>query len=223
MSIKREHGTLNSYLTGYILSLIFTLIPYYLVVNQVVVGNSLLITILGFAVVQVIIQITFFLHLGRGPKPRWNLFFFTSTVGIILMVVFGSVFIMSNLHYNMSPADKTKKIINDENIYQLYGVETGACYGQHDNHKIMLMDGQATPAYTVADKCDTLTFMNHNKQVREITFAAYPEEGVYAGLVEVVVEPGRSETITLSESGEFEFYDILQPEVTGQFLVNPQQ
>src|SRR5687768_12731131 len=86
-----EHGTMKSYVIGFVLSLIFTFIPYYLVVNKTVSGGVLLATILGFAVLQMIIQITFFLHLGRGPKPKWNLYFFISTVGIILVVVGGSI------------------------------------------------------------------------------------------------------------------------------------
>ncbi len=104
--LGHAHKTVESYVIGFILSLIFTFIPYYLVVNQIVSGSSLLVTILGFAVVQMIIQIVFFLHLGRGPKPFYNVAFFISTVGIILIVVGGSIVIINNLHYNMLPSDR---------------------------------------------------------------------------------------------------------------------
>ena len=93
-----EHKSVTAYVIGFILSLIFTLIPYYLVVNHTLKGMDLLLTIMGFAVVQLIVQIVFFLHIGRGPKPNWNLWFFAGTVFAILVVTGGSVIIMSNLH-----------------------------------------------------------------------------------------------------------------------------
>jgi len=99
-----DHGTVMSYVVGFVLSVICTLIPYYLVVNNILSGTTLQVCILAFAFVQMFIQITFFLHIGRGPKPRWNLVFFAGTFGIILMVVFGSIIIINNLHYNMSPS-----------------------------------------------------------------------------------------------------------------------
>src|SRR5688572_2414166 len=107
---KGEHGTTGSYVIGFILSLVFTLIPYYLVVNKTVTGTAILATILTFGVVQMLIQIFFFLHLGRGPKPMYNVVFFGATASLILVVVLGSVFIMNHLHYNMSPTEVTKKL-----------------------------------------------------------------------------------------------------------------
>ena len=115
------HKTINSYIVGFVLSLIFTAIPYYMVVNQTVTGTSLLLTILGFAVLQMLVQIFFFLHLGRGPKPLYNVVFFASTVGIILVVVGGSIVIINNLHYNKSPSDQTKSLVEGEGIYQIDG------------------------------------------------------------------------------------------------------
>jgi cytochrome o ubiquinol oxidase operon protein cyoD len=55
-----EHGTTASYVSGFLLSLLFTFIPYYLVIEKKVSGNALLATILGFAVIQMIIQLLFF-------------------------------------------------------------------------------------------------------------------------------------------------------------------
>lgn len=218
--LKSEHGTMQSYVIGFLLSLLFTFIPYIMVVNQTVTGTKLLATILGFAMVQMIIQITFFLHLGRGPKPNWNLFFFVSTVGIIAVIVGGSILIINNLHYNMSPSDKVKKLANDEGIYQIGGKKTGACKELYTNHKITIKNGKVSPLYTTASKCDTLTFINVD-EVREITFGTHSDHGVYAGETELVVRRERSKTITLSESGTYKFHDNLDPGVAGQFTVYP--
>lgn len=217
---NHEHGTTKSYVIGFLLSLIFTFIPYYLVINQTVWGKTLLATILGFAVVQMVIQITFFLHLGRGPKPNWNLFFFISTVGIILLVVGGSIMIINNLHYNMSPTDKVKKLANDEGIYQVGGKETGACKELGISHIVTIKNDEVIPLHTAAAKCDTLTFINSD-DLREIAFGAHPNHDVYAGETELLIRKGGSETITLSDPGTYQFHDHLQEEVAGNFTVTP--
>lgn len=217
----QEHGTMKSYVIGFILSLVFTFISYYMVVNQTVRGSLLLATILAFAVLQMIIQIIFFLHLGRGPKPLYNVVFFISTVGIILLVIGGSIMIINNLHYNMAPLDQAKKLANDEGIYQIGGEQTGACQGQHANHQITIKNDQVSPLYTLARKCDTLTFINEDSGIREINFGAHPQHEVYAGETELLIRKSKAKTITLSESGTYQFHDHLHAETAGGFTVNP--
>lgn len=214
-----EHGTTQSYVVGFLLSLLFTFIPYVMVVNQTVTGSKLTAVILGFALIQMIIQVTFFLHLGRGPKPNWNLYFFASTIGVIFMVVVGSVVIINNLHYNMSPADKVAKVVNEEGIYQVGGVATGACRQLGTNHKITFANGVVKPQFTAAKKCDTISFVNEDNE-REIAFGAYPNSIVYAGEVSLVLRKGRSKTLNLSETGSLQFYDKQQPGTAGNFTVS---
>lgn len=218
---KGEHGTLGAYVTGFLLSLVFTFIPYYMVVNQTVSGNALLATILAFGVLQMIVQVTFFLHLGRGPKPNWNLFFFISTVGIILVVVGGSIMIIDNLKYNMSPSDQKKKLVSHEGIHEIDGVKTGACKGQYPTHKVTIKDGQVTPLHTVAKRCDTLMFINEDETPREITFGTHPNHGAYAGEDELLLKKGRNKSITLSESGTYQFHDHFDEKTAGDFFVAP--
>jgi cytochrome o ubiquinol oxidase operon protein cyoD len=220
MTHRPEQGRTRAYIIGFILSLVFSLIPYYLVVNHRLAGNVLLATILGFALVQMIIQITFFLSIGRGPKPNWQLYFFISTVGIILAVVGGSILIVHNLHYNMQPSDQTKKLINDEGIYQVGGELTGACQGQHTNHQVTISRSEASPVHIKASKCDTLTFMSGDNKAHQIAFGAYPQNLSYAGETKLAIQKGYNQTITLSESGVYQFYDALQAQVSGDFTVS---
>lgn len=221
---QSEHGTTKSYIVGFILSLVFTFIPYYLVVEKVITGTGLLVTILGFAVLQMLVQIIFFLHLGREKGPRWQLAFFVSTVGIILVVVVGSLWIMSHLHYNMTPVtreDASKKLVEKEGISQIGGAKTGACKGEHVNHKVVIKDGQVSPALTEARKCDSLTFINEDGQVREMTFGTHPNHGVYGGDSELPVRKGRAKSIILTETGTYMFHDHMNPDVSGHFTVMP--
>ncbi len=216
---KSEHGTTLSYVIGFVLSLVFTIIPYCLVVNKVVSGSTLIAVILGVAVLQMIIQILFFLHLGRGPKPLYNVAFFVATVGTILVVVVGSVWIMNHLNYNMAPTDMSKQLFEKEGIYQIEGEKTGACQGVNDNHKITISNGRVTPVHTEARLCDTLTFINEDDIAREITFGSHPKHGIYGGEAELTVRKGRGKTITLNEQGAYQFHDHLDPDVAGDFTV----
>lgn len=214
-----EKGTTLSYIIGFALSLVFTIIPYYLVVNNSATDSVLLATILGFAVLQMFIQIFFFLHLGRGPKPLYNVVFFFATVAAIFVIVAGSIFIMNNLYQNMSPADVTKKLAEKEGIYQVSGEKTGACQGLYENHKIVIKDGIISPAHTEARLCDTLTFINEDDSVREMAFGVHPGHDIYGGETEVVVRKGRTKTITLNQTGQYSFHDHLEPATAGDFAV----
>lgn len=216
-----EHGTVWSYVVGFGLSLICTLIPYYLVTHKTLAGSQpLLMAILAFAFVQVVIQVVFFLHIGRGPKPRWNLYFFIATLAIVAMVVGGSVLIINNLHYNMSPQDATKKLVNDEGIAEVSGNATGACDEIRENHTIRIIDGKVSPIHTEAKQCDTLTFINQDGVEREMTFGVHPAHTPYAGVSEFPLTNKKNFTITLSESGTFEFHDHNHPNTFGTFTVN---
>jgi hypothetical protein len=169
-----------------------------------------------------LIQIFFFLHLGRGPKPLYNVAFFVSTVGIILVVVGGSIFIMSNLHYNMAPKDVTTKLAQDEGIDQVGGEKTGACADIGANHKVIIKNGQASPRHTDAHLCDTLTFINEDSKVRDIAFGKHPSHEVYGGEIEMTVRQGYPKTITLNQPGtQLLFHDHLEPTMNGSFTVKP--
>ena len=216
-----DHGTTQSYIVGFLLSLVFTAIPYYMVVNKSASGSALLATILGIAVLQMVIQIVFFLHLGRGPKPLYNVAFFFATVGTILLVVVGSIWIMNHLNYNMAPTEVSKKLIEKEGIYQIDGEKTGACHGVHANHKVAIIGGKVNPIHTEARHCDTLTFINEDDRLRQIAFGPHPRHDSYAGESELTVRKGRPKTITLNQSGEYMFHDHNDPETTGSFTVTP--
>jgi cytochrome o ubiquinol oxidase subunit IV len=113
----KTHSTLRSYITGFILSIVFTLLAYFAVVSHLVSGGVLIVIIIGFAIVQLMVQLIFFLHIGQESKPRWNLTFFLSTASIVLLIVVASLWIMNHLNYNMmSPASMDQQILKGEGI-----------------------------------------------------------------------------------------------------------
>lgn len=212
-------GSVKSYVVGFVLSIVCTVIPYYLVVNKTITDDALLATVLGFAFIQMAIQIFFFLHLGRGPKPLYNIVFFVSTFGIVLVVVGGSIFIMNNLYRNMLPEEVIKRLAESEKIYQLDGKKTGACQAEGINHKVIIKNSVASPDHVEARLCDTLTFINEDNRSREITFGTHPEHKSYGGIYELPVRSSRPKSITLNQIGEYRFHDHLEPSVGGEFSV----
>lgn len=99
MSDPRYMKKYYSYIVGFVLSVITTFLAYYFVVNEVWPNEVLVYVVLAIAVVQLVVQVVFFLHIGRGSK--WKLITFLFTVLIIAIVVVGSIWIMHNLNYNM--------------------------------------------------------------------------------------------------------------------------
>ncbi|HEX5429471.1 MAG TPA: cytochrome o ubiquinol oxidase subunit IV [Patescibacteria group bacterium] len=106
--------TVFKYVLGLLLSIFLTLLAYKLVVDQTFAGNKLIFAILTLALVQLVVQLIFFLHVGSEPRPHWNLAMFVSTVGLILIIVVGSLWIMANLNYNMTPQQIQDYITSQE-------------------------------------------------------------------------------------------------------------
>lgn len=98
-----ENGTLKSYVAGFVLSVLFTLAAYTLVIRHALTDKLIIGLIVAFALCQFMVQLIFFLHLGKETKPRWKLFVFIFMILIVAILVFGSLWIMSNLNYRMSP------------------------------------------------------------------------------------------------------------------------
>ncbi len=116
------HGSVRSYTIGFVLSLVLTLTAYLLVVNDVFSSWTLVGVLATLAITQLVVQLIYFLHLGRESRPRWNLTVMSFAVMVVVILVFGSLWIMKNLQYNhthtMSPSDTTKFIIHDEGYDQ---------------------------------------------------------------------------------------------------------
>lgn len=98
---KEWHGTLRAYLIGLVLSLILTSTSFLLVWLRPFSNGAIFYTIVALAVVQAIVQLLFFLHLGQEAKPRWETVVFTFVSTILLAVVVGSLWIMYDLDMRM--------------------------------------------------------------------------------------------------------------------------
>jgi cytochrome o ubiquinol oxidase subunit IV len=112
-------ASLRSYTVGFALSLLLTFIPYYITVNNVLRGWDLIVALLLFAVLQLAVQLQFFIHLGHESKPRWSKLLFIFMATMLLIVVLGSLWIMSHLNYHgMGPRQTDQYIQSEEGIYR---------------------------------------------------------------------------------------------------------
>lgn len=96
-----QHGSVKTYLVGFILSIILTGIPFWIVMEGSASHATMLAAILVSAVVQIMVHLVCFLHMNTSSSERWNVAALAFTVLIIAILVVGSIWIMWNLNLNM--------------------------------------------------------------------------------------------------------------------------
>ena len=96
-----SHGTVKSYLIGFVLAVVLTVIPFYMVMSgdfsRTVNGVVIAIT----AVLQMLVHLVFFLHLDRSAAQRNNVIAFVFAALVIVLLVGLSLWIMFSIHSNM--------------------------------------------------------------------------------------------------------------------------
>ena len=98
------HGSLRGYLTGFILSVILTAIPFWLVMTGVLnskIATELAITTL--AVVQIIVHMVYFLHMNTRAEGGWSFLALAFTLVLVVIALIGSLWIIYHLNANMMP------------------------------------------------------------------------------------------------------------------------
>jgi len=89
------HGSLKSYVIGFLMSLVLTAIPLIIVLNDILEGTAAKVVLLGSAVLQFVVQLVYFMHLKEEGKPRYNLMVLILGLVIVLTIVAGSIWIMT--------------------------------------------------------------------------------------------------------------------------------
>ncbi len=120
MTQHSSHHTTErkKYIIGYVLSLLLTLATFASVQATIIDGWALRSVLVVLAVVQLIVQLVYFLHISVETKPRWKLLVLLYTIMTVVVIVLGSMWIMYNLDYNHTGHNDTKSeakyIIEDE-------------------------------------------------------------------------------------------------------------
>ncbi|MCJ2008333.1 cytochrome o ubiquinol oxidase subunit IV [Methylobacterium sp. J-092] len=98
------HGSFRSYMTGFVLSVILTAIPFWLVMSDVL-GNAVhtSLIIMAFAVVQIVVHMIYFLHMNTKSEGGWTILALIFTLTLVVITLTGSIWVMYHLNTNMMP------------------------------------------------------------------------------------------------------------------------
>lgn len=89
------------YLIGIVLALVLTAIPFGIVATGALSRDSALIVIAVTALIQILVHLRFFLHIGLDATPRENLIALIFAGVLIFIMVGGSLWIMFDLYHRM--------------------------------------------------------------------------------------------------------------------------
>lgn len=129
-----SHSTMSGYLTGFGLSVVLTVIPFWLVWARPIedgVVTSLLVIL--FAVAQIIVHMIYFLHMDAKSEGGWTIMALIFTVVLVVITISGSLWVMYHLNSNMMPMD---------NGMQMDGLD------MHQHSNGMSMDGASDAGVT---------------------------------------------------------------------------
>ena len=97
------HGTLRDYTIGFVLSVILTAIPFWLVMARPLEAAPTAILIVAFAVVQIIVHMVYFLHMNARSEGGWTMIALVFTLIVVAIAMSGSMWVMHHLNTNMMP------------------------------------------------------------------------------------------------------------------------
>ncbi|MFY9478857.1 MAG: cytochrome o ubiquinol oxidase subunit IV [Pseudomonadota bacterium] len=95
-------STLKGYAIGFVLSVILTAIPFWLVMNNVIADSgTLALVLLGFGAVQIVVHMIYFLHMNSKAEAGWTMLSTIFTVVLVVITLAGSLWVMFHMNTNM--------------------------------------------------------------------------------------------------------------------------
>ncbi|MET0210902.1 MAG: cytochrome o ubiquinol oxidase subunit IV [Variovorax sp.] len=99
------HSTFKGYMIGFVLSVILTAIPFWIVMAKVFEKPSTTaLVVLAFAVVQIVVHMIYFLHMNTKVEGGWSMLALVFTLVLVVITLSGSIWVMYHLNNNMMPA-----------------------------------------------------------------------------------------------------------------------
>ena len=97
---------IRGYLVGLGLATLLTCVSFFIAGTTLVWTPSIPVALAVLAMAQMGVHLVFFLHLTTGADNINNIMALAFGVLIVMLLIGGSLFIMSNLNHNMMPMDK---------------------------------------------------------------------------------------------------------------------
>ena len=141
------HATFKGYMTGFLLSVVLTAIPFWLVMGNVFEKSSVTaMVILGFAAVQMVVHMVYFLHMNTKSEGGWSMLALIFTIMLVFIMLSGSLWVMYHLNHNMMPGMMTDSSMHEtvpESMQSMPGMDMSTMPKSHDMHNMPNM--QQTP------------------------------------------------------------------------------
>ena len=107
------HASVKGYLTGFCLSVVLTAIPFWLVMAKVLPTSGITaLVVLGFATVQIVVHMVYFLHMNTRVEGGWSLLALLFTGVLVMIMLSGSIWVMYHLNTNMMPVHDMTEMRN---------------------------------------------------------------------------------------------------------------
>ena len=98
------HGDFRSYMTGFVLSVILTAIPFIIVMSGGFESRAVTaLVVLLFAVVQIVVHMIYFLHMNLNAEGGWTVISLVFTLIVLIICLAGTIWVMHNMDSNMMP------------------------------------------------------------------------------------------------------------------------
>ncbi|NIJ35850.1 cytochrome o ubiquinol oxidase operon protein cyoD [Sphingopyxis panaciterrae] len=101
--IEMPHASMRDYAIGFILSVILTAIPFWLVMERPFSAGATAAIIMGFAAVQIVVHMVYFLHMTPKAEGGWSMTSLIFTIIVVVIMLAGSLWVMHHLNTNMMP------------------------------------------------------------------------------------------------------------------------
>ena len=99
------HGTFQGYVTGFVLSVVLTAVPFFMVMARPVESAGYTAAVvLACALAQILVHMVFFLHLTPKAEGGWILLSTIFTIVLVVITLAGSLWVVYHLNKNMMPA-----------------------------------------------------------------------------------------------------------------------
>ena len=98
------------YLIGFVLAVALTVVSFVVARSTLVWQPSIPIALSVLAVAQMGVHLVFFLHITSGPDSLNNVLALAFGLLIVMLLVFGSLWIMSHLNHQTMPMERVLKM-----------------------------------------------------------------------------------------------------------------
>lgn len=110
------HGSLRDYAIGFLLSVVLTAVPFWLVMGDTSWSKqTVAFVIMAFAAVQMVVHMVYFLHMTPKSEDGWTLTSLVFTLILVVITLAGSLWVMYHLDNNMMPRHESTAAAHHSN------------------------------------------------------------------------------------------------------------